>query len=103
MCAKAPRRRNSAMRGVCSPINASVRPTTLMTASRFMQTGSRRTPSCRQQALAALQLVDGLDDLGFVHGVHLHAAADARQQGDGQFAAEVLAEFLQAGEHGEAV
>ncbi len=37
MCASAPRFANSAMRGVCSPISASVRPTTLMTARRFMR------------------------------------------------------------------
>jgi hypothetical protein len=42
MCASAPRWRNAAIRGVCSPMSDSVKPTTLMTAVRFTSPDSRK-------------------------------------------------------------
>ena len=43
------------------------------------------------------QLVNGGGNGFGIHRVDFHAAADFRQQGDGELAAQVLAEFFQAG------
>ena len=47
---------------------------------------------------ALFEFVDGSDHLLLVDVVHFESFADGAQQGDGEFAAEVFAEFFQAGE-----
>src|SRR6185369_1386737 len=53
--------------------------------------------------MAFVQFVNGLDDLGKVYLVDLEALADGAKERDGQFAAQVLAEFRKAGKDVEAV
>src|SRR6185503_1830046 len=120
MCAFEPRAANSRIRGVCSPMSASVSPTTLMTAVRCKAVRCEIKRSCRRPAAArgpghgsriqandlllalilpVAQFVNGIDHPGQVHFVDFKALADAFEQRDRQFAAEMFAELLEAFKH----
>ena len=98
-CRLAKRERNFEMAGVCSPMCLRLSPTTLRTAVRF--TGERGLRRYRDDflfpaRLTVSQFVDGLDDQWQVHFVHFEPLAERLQQGDGEFPAQVLPEFLQS-------
>ena len=48
--------------------------------------------------MAFLQFMNCFDNFRLIHLMHFHAVSDVREQGDRQFAAEMFAKFLEAGE-----
>src|SRR3954452_14204355 len=60
-------------------------------------------PHCRRSSplQSMLEPGDRFRDLAFVHFMHFCADTDVAQQGDRELAAEVLAEFAQADQHGQ--
>src|SRR2546421_3213819 len=107
MQANFPFSRNWFSRGVAGPSNASVKPTTLMTAVRVMPPTTSSNDSAQKHLadfgqgplqrpiiVARLEFVNGLEYGGLIHLVDLKALANFLQQGNRQPPAKMFPEFF---------